>query len=96
MSKADRQSAYWMKREDDRILEFLNEEGMASPELTAREVFNSVTPGHVEERLTMLQYAGLVFCVGIKSYELTGAGRRYLSGELDAGHQPTPTIDKLR
>jgi len=85
-----------MKREDDRILEFLNEEGMATPRLLSREVFNSVSPGHVEERLAMLRYAGLVFCVGVDSYELTSAGGRYLSGELDATHQPTPSISRIK
>lgn len=95
MSKADRQSAYWMQREDDRILEFLDSEGMASPDLVAREVFKSISPGHVEERLKMLQYAGLVFCVGLESYELTYAGQQYLRGNLDATHQPTPTVDRV-
>lgn len=95
MSKADRQSAYWMQREDDRILEFLNKEGMASPDLISREVFKSISPGHVEERLKMLQYAGFVFCVGLESYELTWAGEEYLKGQLDARHQPTPTVDRV-
>lgn len=95
MPKADRQSAYWMKREDDRILEFLQDEGMASPDLIASEAFNSVSSAHVEERLQFLQYAGLVFCVGINSYELTKAGRQYLRGDLDVRHQPTPTVDRV-
>jgi hypothetical protein len=84
-----------MKREDDRILEFLRDEGMASPGLIAREAFNSVSPGHVEERLAMLRYAGLVFCVGVESFELADAGQRYLRGNLDVGHQPTPTVDRV-
>lgn len=84
-----------MKREDDRILEFLESEGMASPELIAREAFRKVSAGHVKERLSMLQFAGLVFRVGTRSYELTGAGHRYLSGKLDADHLPTPTVDRI-
>lgn len=84
-----------MKREDDRILEFLESEGMASPELIASEAFKKVSADHVEERLSMLQFAGLVFLVGACSYELTGAGHRYLSGKLDADHQPTPTVDRV-
>jgi len=95
MSRAERQTAYWMRREDDRILEFLDEEGMASPTLISREVFKSVSPGHVRERLEMLQYAGFVFCVGVESRELTTAGQRYLDGDLDARHQPTPTVDRV-
>ncbi len=84
-----------MKREDDRILEFLQDEGMASPGLIASEAFHSVSSGHVEERLAMLQYAGFVFCVGVESYELADAGQRYLRGDLDARHQPTPTVDSV-
>jgi len=84
-----------MRREDDRTLEFLEAEGMATPRLIASEVFKSVSPGHVRERLAMLQYAGFVFCVGVESYELTTAGQQYLDGELDACHQPTPTVDRV-
>jgi len=28
-------------------------------------------------------------------YELTGAGERYLTGDLDAAHQPTPTVGRV-
>jgi len=92
---ADRQSADWMKREDERILEYIAEEGLASATLIAREVFEMVSAGHVSERLEMLRYAGLVARSGLSSYELTDAGRRYLSGDLDAAHQPTPTAGRV-
>jgi len=86
----ERESAWWMKREDERILEFLDQQGLASSDLIAREIFRKVSPPHVRERLYMLQYAGLVAKTGYLSYELTEAGMRYLNGDLDARFQPTP------
>jgi len=95
MSDADRQSARWMKREDDRILEFLRENGLSSHHLISREVFESVSPSHVAERLAILKYAGLVFRGGWESYELTREGQMYLDGNLDARNQPMPTVDRV-
>ncbi len=54
-----------------------------------------VSTEHVAERLGMLEYAGLVSKTGLTSYELTEAGGRYLSGDLDAAHQPTPTVERV-
>jgi DNA-binding PadR family transcriptional regulator len=91
----DRRNAYRMKQEDERILEYLDEHGMTSPKFISREVFSKVSPGHVEERLRMLQYSGLVFCAGLESYELTTQGMVYLRGELDARHQPEPSVERV-
>ena len=91
----ERESAWWMKREDERILEFLGEEGLAAPSLIADEAFRKVSPGHVRERLYLLQYASLVAQTGYKSYELTDAGERYLEGDLNANHQPFPRIGRV-
>jgi Mn-dependent DtxR family transcriptional regulator len=84
-----------MKREDERIMEYLGEHGSASARLIAREAFEQVSAGHVSERLEHLRYAGLVCCLGLDSYELTGEGQRYLAGDVDAAHQPTPTVDRV-
>ena len=84
-----------MKREDERILEYLESEGMATADLIANEVFQSVSEGHVKERFAHLEYAGLIFRAGLESYELTEAGHRYLRGDLDADHLPTPTVDRV-
>ena len=76
-------------------MEFLEEKGLATPRLIAREVFESVSAAHVAERLAMLQYAGLIDCTGIDSFELTQEGMWYLLGDLDARHQPIPSVDKV-
>ena len=86
----NRQSAEWMKREHERILEFLGSEDMAQPSLIADEVFRKVSAGHVSERLAKLEHAGLVHRVGMDSFDLTSEGERYLDGDLDAEYQPRP------
>jgi len=84
-----------MKREDERILECLDEQGLTSARVISREAFEKVSVGHAAERLEMLKYAGMVARTGLTSYELTQAGRRYLDGDLDASHQPTPTVERV-
>ncbi|MCU4716882.1 replication-relaxation family protein [Halapricum hydrolyticum] len=93
----DRQSAHWMKREDERILEFLEEEGLSTASLISREVFESVSMGHVRERLHMLAGAELVgsLTTDRTHWELTQAGQRYLDGDLDAENQPRPRLGRV-
>ena len=93
--KMERQSAEWMRREDERILEYLEENGLSSSRLISNEAFEKVSPGHVAERLERLRYARLVSRTGLTSYELTREGRWYLDGDLDAAHQPTPTTSRV-
>ena len=91
----DRQPAVWMTREDERILECLASDAIATPHLISCEVFKKVSEGHVRERLQMLQYAGLVACDCMDPWELTRRGERYLAGELNATHQPRPTVERV-
>jgi hypothetical protein len=60
---------------------------MAAAELTSREVFRKISPGHVAERLAKLEYAGLAYRAGTDSFDLTAEGERYLAGDLDAEYQ---------
>lgn len=55
----------------------------------------NASEGRVRERLELLTEAGLLAPLfeGSKMFELTGEGKRYLSGELDAAkhlERPTP------
>jgi hypothetical protein len=90
-----RKNAYWMKAQDDRILEYLDREGWASPSLIESEASIDISEGHVEERLRMLCYAGLVAPIWSDAYEITAHGAMYLKGDLDVEHQPTPTVDRV-
>jgi hypothetical protein len=90
-----RQNAYWMKKEDDRILEILKEETWSSPKLIASRPSIDISEGHIRERLMFLWYAGLVYQIWDDGYEITSEGLRYLDGQLDASHQPWPTVDRV-
>ena len=83
-----------MTREDERILEMLRNDGWATPSMLARTIFQAVSEGHVRERLKFLRYAGLVVVVHGDMFEISGEGLRYLAGELDASHLPTPSVDR--
>ncbi|QSG06452.1 replication-relaxation family protein [Halapricum desulfuricans] len=86
-----------MKREDERIMEFLEEEGLSTASLISREVFESVSTGHVRERLHMLAGAELVDSLtrDRTHWELTQAGQWYLDGDLDAENQPRPRLGRV-
>lgn len=84
-----------MKKEDDRILEHLSHEGWASPEHIASEPSIDISEGHIRERLLFLWYAGLVWQVWADAFEITSEGQMYLRGQLDASHQPEPTVGRV-
>lgn len=92
---ACRENAQWMKQADDRILEHLETEGWATSELIAEKPSMDISEGHVRERLLFLWYAGFVDQIWEGAYEITATGQEYLRGELDARHQPTPTVDRV-
>jgi hypothetical protein len=89
-----RQNAHWMTQQDDRILEYLEREGWATPSHIASEASIDISEGHIRDRLKMLWYAVLAVPVFNDMYEITTEGRLYLEGELDAGNQPTPTVER--
>jgi len=78
----------WMTAADDRILEFLLNEGnkplVATPAVIEMNVDYQRT--HVNNRLGKLLDAGLVeyYDENRGAYQITDFGRAYLAGELDA------------
>ena len=76
---------------DDRILEFICEEGWSSPEIMAARPEFQASAAIINERCLWLASAGLIAPISGDLYELTTWGRVYLKGEIDAGHQPRPT-----
>ena len=82
----ERKSAEWMCPLDERVLEYIDNEGWATPSLIHHKTAMLASRRRVFERLKMLEGAELVgrmFEGGIM-FELTGEGKRYLDGELDA------------
>ncbi len=89
---AFRRSATWMQQLDDRILEYIEEEGWSTPKIMSQESeFRDASRARLEERCRGLVYAGLLAPISGDMVELTTWGRLYLDGELDADHQPRPT-----
>ena len=90
-----RQSAFWMKQLDERILEYLDEEGWATPSIMARSPAFSASEGHIRERCQMLRYIGFIDVIHGRMYELDTDGQLYLKGKIDARCRPEPTVDRV-
>ena len=90
-----RKSAAWQHQLDDRILEYLHREGWGSPDLMAAAPEFDASEGRIGERCQMLVFAGMVAPLHADMYELTNWGQLYLDGDLDAGHQPVSTVDRV-
>lgn len=73
---------------DERILEFISEEGWSSPELMKREGLDSASRNRIAERCEVLATAGLIGPIHGDQYELTALGRMYLEGKIDADALP--------
>lgn len=89
---SDRFPAQWMCTLDERLIEFVAEEALASPGLIASAMPVEASKQRIRERCSMCAEAGLIapYSEDAEIYEVTGEGQRYLSGELDAEHQPRP------
>ncbi len=82
---------------DERTLEILRNEDMASPSYIAREVSLYASTGRVRERCIMLVRAELAAPVSKNwgHYEITTKGEEFLDGELDARGLPRPQVALL-
>jgi DNA-binding PadR family transcriptional regulator len=80
-----RLSGRWMKGADDRILEFLDEEGPSSPKKMHDDGRVRFSRGYINARCQELAEHGLVQTLGNGIYQITEDGEAYLAGELDTG-----------
>jgi len=69
---------------DDRVLEYLSEEGSTSPKQAADSGKVRFTCQHINMRLKKLTEYGLTSHIGNGIYSITEQGEEYLAGELDA------------
>ena len=79
-----RLSAEWMTIADDRILEFLHEEGPRQPKQIASDERILFTDQYVGRRCRKLALYGLLKNLGNGIYDITERGEEYLDGSLDA------------
>jgi hypothetical protein len=89
-----RKQADWMCTLDERIIERLTEDSLASPEHLERVINFNASRRRIEERCGVLSDAGLIAPIVKESsmYEVTSEGQRYLAGDLDVNHLPTPRV----
>ncbi|WP_128477994.1 MarR family transcriptional regulator [Halorussus pelagicus] len=79
-----RLSAEWMSIADDRILEFVNEHGPATPTKMYEDDRVRFSRQHINTRCQRLTEYGLLVNLGNGVYSITEDGKRYLNGDLDA------------
>lgn len=89
---AVRLSADWMSKADDRILEYLEQEGPHSPGRIAESEMVRFSRKTINMRLIKLEQAGLVEkdAIGRGVYEISEIGEQYLTGDLDARELDEP------
>ena len=78
-----RLSGKWMKGADDRILEFLHEEGPSTPKSMYDDGRIRFSRGYINTRCRVLSDNGLLVNLGNGVYQITEDGKKYLAGELD-------------
>ena len=69
---------------DERILEFLSEEGPRQPKQIAHDERIMFSDQYIGQRCRTLASYGLVQNLGNGLYTITDAGQQYLDGGLDA------------
>ncbi|WP_396610797.1 PhiH1 repressor [Haloferax sp. S1W] len=79
-----RKSASWMTIWDDRILEYIDENGSASPVQLDESGYFQVSRSQISRRLRRLKEKGMLQHLGNGVYIITAIGEDYLEGELNA------------
>lgn len=69
---------------DDRILEYIDEEGSGSPSELKKSGYLKVSKSHISRRLRKLAEHGLLNHLGNGVYVITDEGEAYLEGEYNA------------
>jgi hypothetical protein len=86
-----RLAADWMTGADDRILEYLHEEGTSTPTKIAQDDRVRFSRTYINTRCRLLADHTLVRALGNGVYQITYRGQQYLDGDLDAADLDTTT-----
>jgi len=78
-----RHSGDWMTLVDDRVLEYIAENGSGSPNEMKNEGPIQYSRVYIHERCKKLVEEGLLNHLGNGIYTITDDGEKYLSGDLD-------------
>lgn len=79
-----RLSPDWFVLADERILEYIAEEGSGRPTAMADSGYVPFSQPYISERCQKLAKAGFLRPLGNGVYVITEKGEEYLSGDLDA------------
>jgi hypothetical protein len=97
MGTGGRKTDDWMQHVDERILEYLQSEGLCWPSLLAGEPRVEASRRRLRERMVVLCHVGFAApMVGDEPSDIdhgiviTTLGQEYLRGELDARHHRPP------
>jgi hypothetical protein len=69
---------------DDRVLEYLSEEGPATPSAMSEDDRMRFSRTHINQRCIKLADYGFLVNLGNGVYQITEQGEKYLAEELDA------------
>lgn len=84
-----RYSADWMVLADDRILEYLSENGPTTPSKMHDSGAIRFSRGYINTRCQILSDYGLVRNLGNGVYQIKEPGEQYLASELDTAELET-------
>lgn len=88
-----RYSGDWMVLADDRILEYISEEGSGRPKAMADSGYVRFSRPYVTQRCKTLVEHGLLQHLGNGVYVMTDRGERYLDGEIDTSEDAPDAVD---
>lgn len=88
-----RYSGRWMTLADDRILEYIRQNGSGRPKPMKDSGYVRYSRAHISQRCKKLADYGLLEDLGNGVYIITEDGEAYLDGELDTG-EVTPKSER--
>lgn len=87
-----RYSGDWMVLADDRILEYIREEGSGRPKAMADSGYVRFSRPYITQRCKTLVEHGLLRHLGNGVYVIADRGERYLDGEIDTSEDAPDEI----
>jgi len=88
-----RYSGEWMVLTDDRILEFIRNEGAGKPKMMSESGYVRKSRSYISKRCKKLVEHGLLKNLGDGVYVITERGERYLDGEIDTSEDAPDEIE---
>lgn len=90
-----RYSGDWMVLADDRILEYIRENGSGSPAEMKDSGYVRYTSSYISKRCRKLVNHGLLNDLGNGVYTVSERGERYLDGEIDTSEDKPDEVPEV-